>query len=82
MSQAMAYVENREREERGDPLRAPDSRSAAKALPGRAMKNSMRQMLDGLLASLERSNGFIWTALAVAVVLTLQIEPLRGWGRE
>jgi hypothetical protein len=44
------------------------------------MKNSMRQMLDGWLASLERSNGFIWTTLAVAVVLTLQIEPLRGWG--
>src|SRR5262245_7889348 len=39
-----------------------------------------QQMLDGLLAPLERSNSFIWTALAVAVVLTLQIEPLRGWG--
>jgi hypothetical protein len=37
-------------------------------------------MLDGLLAPLERSNAFIWTALAVAVVLTLQIEPFRGWG--
>ena len=37
-------------------------------------------MLDGLLAPLERSNAFVWTALAVAVVLTLQIEPLRGWG--
>jgi hypothetical protein len=36
-------------------------------------------MLDGLLAPLERSNGFVWTALAVAIVLTLQIEPLRGW---
>src|SRR6185295_20008774 len=39
-----------------------------------------KQMLDGLLAPLERSNAFIWTALAVAVVLTLQIEPFRGWG--
>src|SRR5262245_55055640 len=39
-----------------------------------------KQMLDGLLAPLERSNSFIWTALAVAVVLTLQIEPFRGWG--
>jgi hypothetical protein len=29
---------------------------------------------------LERSNAFVWTALAVAVVLTLQIEPIRGWG--
>jgi hypothetical protein len=37
-------------------------------------------MLDGLLAPLERSNALIWTALAVAVVLTLQIEPFRGWG--
>jgi hypothetical protein len=38
------------------------------------------QTLDGLLAPLERSNSFVWTALAVAVVLTLQIEPFRGWG--
>ena len=37
-------------------------------------------MLDGLLAPLERSNAFVWTALAVAVVLTLQIEPFRSWG--
>jgi hypothetical protein len=37
-------------------------------------------MLDGLLAPLERSNAFVWTALAVAVVLTLQIEPIGGWG--
>ena len=37
-------------------------------------------MLDALLAPLERSNAFVWTALAVAVVLTLQIEPIRGWG--
>ena len=37
-------------------------------------------MLDGLLAPLERSNAFVWTALAVAVVLTLQIEPFAGWG--
>ena len=37
-------------------------------------------MLDVLLAPLERSKAFGWTALAVAVVLTLQIEPLRGWG--
>ena len=36
-------------------------------------------MLDGMLAPLERSNAFLWTALAVAVVLTLQIEPFRGW---
>ena len=36
-------------------------------------------MLDGMLAPLERSNAFVWTALAVAVVLTLQIEPFRGW---
>lgn len=37
-------------------------------------------MLDGLAAPLERSNSFVWTALAVAVVLTLQIEPFQGWG--
>jgi len=37
-------------------------------------------MLEALLAPLERSNAFVWTALAVAVVLTLQIEPIRGWG--
>ena len=37
-------------------------------------------MLDGLLAPLERSNAFLWSALAVAVVLTLQIGPFRGWG--
>src|SRR5262245_42156594 len=37
-------------------------------------------MLDALLAPLERSNAFVWTVLAVAVVLTLQIEPFRGWG--
>src|SRR5262245_17908473 len=36
--------------------------------------------LCAVLAALERSNGFLWTALAVAVVLTLQIEPFRGWG--
>jgi len=39
-----------------------------------------KQRLDRLLAPLERSNAFVWTALAVAVVLTLQIEPFRGWG--
>ena len=38
-----------------------------------------KRMLDGLLASLERSNALVWTALAVAVVLTLVVEPLRGW---
>jgi hypothetical protein len=38
-----------------------------------------KQRLDGLLAPLERSNAFVWTALAVAAVLTLQIEPFRGW---
>jgi hypothetical protein len=37
-------------------------------------------MFEGLLAALQRSNAFVWTALAVAVVLTLQIEPFRGWG--
>ena len=37
-------------------------------------------MLDGLLAPLGRSNAFVWSALAVAVVLTLEIEPFRGWG--
>ena len=36
-------------------------------------------MLDGMLAPPERPNAFVWTALAVAVVLTLQIEPFRGW---
>src|SRR5215813_2106642 len=41
---------------------------------------SGRHMLDGLAAPLERSNAFVWTALAVAVVLTLQIDPFRGWG--
>src|SRR5215216_6185814 len=40
----------------------------------------IKQMLEALLAPLERSNAFVWTALAVAVVLTLQIEPIRGWG--
>ena len=39
-----------------------------------------KQMLDGLLAPLDRANGIVWTALAIAVVLTLQIEPFRGWG--
>jgi Domain of unknown function (DUF6798) len=39
-----------------------------------------KQILDRLLAPLERSNAFVWTALAVAVVLTLQIEPFRAWG--
>jgi hypothetical protein len=43
-------------------------------------KSPDKQMLDGLLAPLERSNAFVWTALAVAVVLTLQIEPFRSWG--
>ena len=37
-------------------------------------------MLDGLSAPLERSNAFVWSALAVAVVLTLQIGPFLGWG--
>jgi hypothetical protein len=39
-----------------------------------------KQLLEGLLALLARSNAFVWTAVAVAVVLALQIEPLRGWG--
>jgi len=39
-----------------------------------------KQTLDGLLVPLERSNAFVWTALAVAVVLTLQIGPFRSWG--
>src|SRR5262245_6391327 len=39
-----------------------------------------KQVLDGLLAPLDRSNGIVWTALAIAVVLTLQIEPFHGWG--
>lgn len=37
-------------------------------------------MLEGSLAPLERANALVWTALAVAIVLTLQIEPFRGWG--
>ena len=39
-----------------------------------------RRWLCAVLAALEQSNGFAWTALAVAVVLTLQIAPFRGWG--
>src|SRR5215831_16330576 len=37
-----------------------------------------KQMRDAMLAPLERSNAFGWTVLAVA--LTLQIGPFRGWG--
>jgi hypothetical protein len=44
--------------------------------PGRAHK----QLLDRVLAPLERSNAFLGTALAVAVVLTLQIQPFAAWG--
>ncbi len=40
----------------------------------------IKHMLDGLLAPLERSGAFVWTALAVAVVLTLQILPIGAWG--
>ena len=36
------------------------------------------QKLDRLLAPLERSNDFVWTALAVAAVLTLHMAPV-GW---
>jgi Domain of unknown function (DUF6798) len=36
--------------------------------------------LERLLVAPERQNAFGWTALAVAVVLTLAIEPFRGWG--
>src|SRR5262245_22309726 len=42
--------------------------------------NLYYRWLCAVLAALERSNGFLWTALAVAIVLTLQIEPFRGWG--
>src|SRR5262249_33433014 len=41
---------------------------------------SGRHMLDGLAAPLARSNSFVWTALAVAVVLASQLEPFQGCG--
>ena len=39
-----------------------------------------KQLLARVLAPLERSHAFLGTALAVAVVLTLQIEPFGAWG--